>query len=106
MRDSYYFVWQVTLLHSCKQRDCSWGLRVEIDDQEQQAMNAREIDKLCMHHLQKSRQLTTGMVNTSFSMDKANVRGLDLSNGIWAMPSNEALELLPQALVLAIVGVV
>ena len=94
-------MWQVTLLQSCKQRDCSWGLRVDVDDQEEQAKHAREIDKLCMKHLQKSRQLTTGMVNTSFSMDKANVRGLDLSNGIWAMPSNPAVELLPQALLLA-----
>ena len=89
---------KVTLLSSCKSRDCSWGLRVNVDDEVAEAQSCRDIDKLTLQHLQKSRQLTQKMVNIGFSMDKANIRGLDLSNGIMAMPSNEALELLPQAL--------
>ena len=67
-----------------------------MDDDVAQGQNYRQIDKLTLQHLQKSRQLTQKMIYTSFSMDKANIRGLDLSNGIMAMPSNEALELLPQ----------
>ena len=55
------------------------------------APNYKEIDKLTLQHLQKSRQLTQKMIYTSFSMDKANIRGLDLISGIMAMPSNEAL---------------
>ena len=88
---------QVTLASSCKSRDCTWGLRVNVDDDDvAQAQNYREIDALTLQHLQKSRALTHHMIYTSFSMDKANIRGLDLSDGIMAMPSNEALELLPQ----------
>ena len=67
-----------------------------MDDDVAQAANYRQIDKLTLQHLQKSRAMSMSMVMASFSMDKANVRGLDLSNGIMAMPSNEALELLPQ----------
>ena len=86
------------MLHSSKSRDCTWGLRVVVDDEVEQAANYREIDKLTLQHIMKSRQLTYKMINTGFSMDKANVRGLDLSNGIVCMPNNQALELLLQAL--------
>ena len=86
------------MLHSTKSRDCTWGIRVLVGDEVEQAASYREVDRLALKHIMKSRQLTFKMISTGFSMDKANVRGLDLSNGIACMPNNAALELLPQAL--------
>jgi hypothetical protein len=71
---------------------------VNVNDDVEQAQNHREVDKLTLVHLQRSRQMTYKMINLGISMDKANVRGLDLSNGIMCVPTNEACELLPQAL--------
>ena len=87
---------QATLASTTKQRDCPWPLRIELDDEFQVAKAAIEVDQRCVEHIRMSMDMTRNMVNVGMAMDKASVRGLQLSNGLIALPNNQAMELMPQ----------
>ena len=76
-----------------------------MDDEYQTATQARDVDQRWLKHMQLSREMTRGMVNVGMAMDKANVRGLSLSNGVITLPGNEYMELLPPAFLFLLVVV-
>ena len=76
--------------------DCNWPLRLDTSSDPCDVSTCREVDIKCMNHVLHSRKLTTGLLHAGFSMDKAQVRGLELSNGIGKLPTNKAGIFVPQ----------
>ena len=92
-----YSFGQVTLLSSTKSKDCHWPLRVTVTDKSAEAIGIREQDSLCVRHMVKSRQVAnTSPMFLGSAMDKAAIRGLDLSNCFFTVPLGTGFEALPQ----------
>ena len=79
--------------------DCSWPIRVEPDAAACEAQGCREVDALVTQHCYKSRAIAKGMLHIGFTMDKASIRGMELSNGFAVLPIGTAFAFMPQAFV-------
>ena len=57
----------------------------------------RQVDNLIQRHIESSREATTFEHEWCLPTDKAQVRGLNLMNGVIVLPSNVAIVTIPQA---------
>jgi hypothetical protein len=88
---------EVTLTRSAHIENDTWPLRVgTIDEQEEPLWTAREIDKTCMIHVERSKLASKGQTCCGVTIDKVNARGLDIQNGFIVYPNNVAAEFVPQ----------
>ena len=76
--------------------ECMWPLKVGSGGDGNEDATCREVDISCMNHIQQTRTLLTGVLHMGITMDKAQVRGLELSNAFWTLPDNKAGIMVPQ----------
>ena len=62
---------QATLAVTTEQKDCSWALIIQVDDEYQAAKQARYVDQRCLKPMHLSREMTKSMVIVGMAMDKA-----------------------------------
>ena len=87
---------EASLMLSAKSSDCSWPIRVKPGQDNVHEDTCREIDAQCSQHILQTRVQCRKMLNIGFAMDKANIKGLELSNGFAVLPSNVKFEFMPQ----------
>lgn len=86
------------VLSASAQRDAPLGL-LRAEAAPTSTSDPRHVDRDLMRHVVSCHQATAGARNISITTDKASVRGVPLQNSLVILPNNEAMVLVPQAVV-------